>query len=86
MMKLNFNADFEKYTDIEVSIRHDLTTLETFIKDKNFSFASKNNNRHSQIKLPKFELKKFNGDPINWKGFIQSFDAAIDKKQGSIEH
>ena len=30
------------------------------------------------MKLPKFELKKCNGDPANWRSFIESFEAAID--------
>ena len=30
------------------------------------------------MKLPKFELKKYNSDPTNWRSFIESFEAAID--------
>ena len=31
----------------------------------------------SRINLPKFEIKKFSGDPTCWKSFIESFDAAV---------
>ena len=31
------------------------------------------------VRLPKMEFKKFNGDPTNWGEFIEYFEATIDK-------
>ena len=31
------------------------------------------------VLLPKMELKRFNGDPTNWREFIECFEATIDK-------
>ena len=31
------------------------------------------------VKLPKFEIKPFSGKPVEWKTFIDSFTAAVDK-------
>ena len=76
-----FTADFEKYTDIEVSIRHDIAHLNQFIAEKQSkkSCSKKTEkSKSSHLKLPKFELKKYNGDPANWRSFIESFEAAID--------
>ena len=30
------------------------------------------------VKLPKFNLKLFEGDPRNWKPFIEAFEASIE--------
>ena len=38
-------------------------------------------NRATGVKLPKLTLKSFDGDAINWKTFIESFDAAVDSKE-----
>ena len=35
----------------------------------------------ADIKLPKMTIKKYNGDPLNWKQFIDSFTCAVDKKE-----
>ena len=73
-----FDADFGKYTEIEVSIRHDITILTDFIEKKRKGCDTNDKQKTSQLRLPKFEIKKFNGDPTNWKSFIESFNAAID--------
>ena len=33
------------------------------------------------MKLPKFTLTAFNGDPLKWTSFIESFDAAADSQE-----
>ena len=33
----------------------------------------------SQVKVPKFEIKPFSGNPVEWKTFNESFTAAVDK-------
>ena len=77
-----FQGDFDKYADVEVSIRADLLSLSTFIEEKRkkntvkkaSSTVEKSNGR---VKLPRFEIKKFSGDPTGWMSFIESFDAAV---------
>ena len=32
---------------------------------------------HHQVRLPKFELKKFGGDPVAWPEFFETFRIAI---------
>ena len=57
-----FQGDFDKYADIEVSIRADLLSLSTFIEEKRkkntvkkaSSTVEKSNGR---VKLPRFEIK-----------------------------
>ena len=39
----------------------------------------------TSIKLPKIQLKKFSGDPVEWKGFFDTFEAAVDKHEGLSE-
>ena len=38
------------------------------------------NNSHVDAKLPKIEISKFNGKPIEWQIFWDQFSAAIDSK------
>ena len=33
------------------------------------------------VKLPRIELKKFNGDPTCWQTFIDSVESAVDKNE-----
>ena len=83
-----FNDDFQKYADIEVSVRSDLSILTNFIKEKQGSAQEKSTPKaeqsskdYSRVKLPRFEIKKFQGDPTCWKSFIESFDAAVDDNE-----
>ena len=80
-----FQSDLEKAMETEVSFRKDLTVLNNFITEKQFgikvtkSLSVPVNNSESLVKLPKFEVKKFDGDATEWQSFIESFNAAIDK-------
>ena len=33
------------------------------------------------MKLPKFTLTAFNGDPLKWTSFIETFDAVVDSQE-----
>ena len=37
------------------------------------------------VKLPTFNLKLFEGDPRNWKAFIEAFEASFDNKDDLSE-
>ena len=67
-------------------VRRDLSTLANFIERKHkssFTLIPSPNpvpvveKSSGRVKLPRFEIKKFNGDPTRWKSFIESFDAAV---------
>ena len=80
-----FTEDFDKYTDIEVTLRADLLKLANFISVKQKSpptstpFAPRDKST-GRVKLPRFEIKKFSGDLTKWKSFIESFDAARSRQ------
>ena len=38
------------------------------------------NKQNGGVHLPKFQLKSFDGNPRNWKPFIEAFEAAIHSK------
>ena len=42
------------------------------------SSSSSSSVKHT-VKLPKIEIKKFSGDPLNWKTFHDSFKSAVDE-------
>ena len=80
----SYAADFAKYTDYEVQIRAELLKLTKFIDSKKTkdikpsSSSVKTAERSAgKVKLPRFEIKKFNGNPVAWRLFIESFDAAV---------
>ena len=41
-------------------------------------FSTKSVTTANSIKLPKLEINKFDGEPTNWRSFIDSFEATID--------
>ena len=41
------------------------------------SEVSSSGRRKVQVRLPKFELKKFSGDPVDWNEFYESFNVAV---------
>ena len=42
--------------------------------------SNSHNNHHIDAKLPKTEIPKFNGKPIEWQSFWDQFYAAVDSK------
>ena len=36
-----------------------------------------NGRQHDEVKLPKFMLRKFSGDPLDWKSFKEIFDWTV---------
>ena len=43
------------------------------------NLSASNRTLQPNLKLPKIELPKFNGNPLNWKHFIDSFTCSIDQ-------
>lgn len=36
--------------------------------------------RKTDIRLPKLSFKPYDGDPLKWKTFIDTFECAVDKR------
>ncbi|XP_057298583.1 uncharacterized protein LOC130629417 [Hydractinia symbiolongicarpus] len=74
--------DAQESSDFEVRVRNELLILDRFLKskqDRSDTVSTRSVSASSSIKLPKIEIKKFDGDPTNWFSFIDSFEAAVDK-------
>ena len=67
---------------IETSLFLPSTTNPTITNASDLDSVSSNpqNNSHVDAKLPKIEISKFNGKPIEWQIFWDQFSAAIDSK------
>ena len=72
------------HTDFEEMAMKEINILKNFIDEKITKESEKIKNASSKqneenIKLPKLELKKFNGDPLKWRIFADTFESAIHK-------
>ena len=73
--------DCTQSTNFEIRIKNELLILEKFIKKNNNiedTISTKSVTTANSIKLPKLEINKFDGEPTNWRSFIDSFEATID--------
>ena len=84
----NIDEEISKQTDFEEYACKQIGILKTFIEkctadtisasisnisEDHSSMATKN------VKLPRIELKKYNGNPLLWKSFIDTFNSAVHK-------
>ena len=67
--------------DLEVKNREEKLRLFLQKNVEDTLTATSSVNRATGVKLPKLTLQSFDGDAINWKTFIESFDAAVDSKE-----
>ena len=80
-----YEIESETAMDIELKIRKEIETLKSFIHTHRQTQRTNNtveeeiNRPTHQVKLPKFEIKPFSGNPVEWTTFIESFTAAFDK-------
>ena len=76
-----YEEETESFMDAEVKLFQNLNQLSHFIKSKQQAHLSHNtlssNTRNSNISLPKLNIKKFNGDAMEWQCFYDSFIEAI---------
>ena len=42
-------------------------------------------NLKTEVKLPKFMLKKFTGDPLEWKRFQETYEAVVGQNESLSE-
>ena len=82
----HIDEDVEVATQFEIKVGKALLTLKKFLKkhgnekDSEISFPS-SSSRVTGVKLPKIFIKKFNGDPINWQQFSDTFEATVHKNE-----
>lgn len=88
---LELEEHFDSADKYETLFKQEIKKLRDFIKkcspeesifvseNKTYEFQERSSGTKSVIKLPKMEIRKFNGDPLNWKSFNDSFTAAVDK-------
>ena len=80
-----YEIESETAMDIELKIRKEIETLKSFIHTHRQTQRTNNtveeeiNRPTHQVKLPKFEIKPFSGNPVEWTTFIESFTVAFDK-------
>ena len=69
-------------SNIETCLSLSSATNPTITNASDLDSVSSNpqNNNHIDAKLPKIELPKFNGKPIEWQFFWYQFFAAVDSK------
>ena len=83
----HIDEDVEVATQFEIKVGKDLLTLKKFLKkhgnekdSSEISFPT-SSSRVTGVKLPKILIKKFNGDPINWQQFSDTFEATVHKNE-----
>ena len=55
---------------------------QNFHRKNNTTSENENRKTKLQVKLPKVELKHFDGSALNWKSFWDGFDSSIYKNTG----
>lgn len=97
-VEVTYQTEMESFMDTEIRLVQAVNNLSHFIKSKTEqgervlvkkenSETKEKSEEKGHIRLPKFILKKFNGDPTEWQGFHDSFYAAVDsdKSLSNIE-
>ena len=74
--------------ECEVEIRGKLIQFQNFISEHksisavdDVSTKTSSRSKDNVVKLPKIEIRKFYGDPVNWRTFYDSFISAVDRNQ-----
>ena len=74
-------ADSNEAFLFDLEVKNQEEKLRLFLQKKSEdTLTTSSVNRATGVKLPKLTLQSFDGDAINWKTFIESFDAAVDSK------
>ena len=71
--------------EIDMNIRLSIQKISKELKSKKSKDKELQTNttavNTTGMKLPKFTLTAFNGDPLKWTSFIEAFDAAVDSQE-----
>ena len=79
-----FEKDAMMVQEHELQFRKKLTFLKEFIDKegiKKVNCSEKTVLKGAPVKLPKFVIKHFNGDPTEWQSFKESFEESVDKNE-----
>ena len=77
----DLEQDEEEALHFNLKVKRCKERLRVFLqKHSEDSLTTVSVSRETGVKLPKLTIKSFNGDPVNWKNFIESFEAAVDSK------
>ena len=75
----------EKGMSLEIELKTKISRLKRFIKEHSMPIQSpkfeKVSTKSSNVKLPRLEIMKFNGEFTKWQTFYDSFEAAVEKNQ-----
>ena len=82
--------EFQKSMEFQLKVKHQIKILESFTNRAPSTSVSNVNQNNVQpiynvpvgspnVRLPKMKLKTFNGDPTNWRDFVECYEATLDK-------
>ena len=81
LSEVQATVEGEKFYFFELAIHKHLTIISAVSKTTRSDEATTERSTNQHIRLPKIELKKFNGDPLAWRTFIDSFECAINQQK-----
>ena len=68
-------------TDFELEMRKEFLKIKRILKNdidsRSEISVTTNASTHTGVKLPKLTIKRFSGDPLEWKTFVDSFNCSI---------
>ena len=79
--------EIDRSSEFRLKIQEAICAIENYFEQvkndrrdslNNFSF---NNSKNNHAKLPKLSIKLFSGNPIEFQGFWDSFEAAVNSNQ-----
>ena len=75
-------ADMDKAHDFNINIKKSKEILTTLLykNDEDKLSAVSTFSKNTGVKLPKLNLKRFTGEPLEWKSFMETFDAAVNSR------
>ena len=75
-------ADMDKAHDFNINIKKSKEILTTLLykNDEDKLSAVSTISKNTGVKLPKLNLKRFTGEPLEWKSFMETFDAAVNSR------
>ena len=77
--------ELEKESDdvvnISLKIKMGKEKLRKCLSGFNEDTSTTSSHKSKGVKLPKFYLKSFEGNPMEWKPFIEAYEASIDNKE-----
>ena len=74
----------ETYSEFKIDAENELLKLSRYINsrdDTNNDLLTNNSTKGNCVKLPKLEVKPFDGDPLQWKTFYDTFVCTVDNNE-----